>query len=101
MGAQVFMFTQSGETPKQAYERAVARAIERKGKDRYNGTISTTRGVQEFKWEPSDKYPTVESYADFLLEKKVVQKWGSAGCILINPDNKGMNLYLMFGWASC
>ena len=88
MGATSFMVTQSGETLQQAYRQAVENALYFNGHDDYNGTISTTSGVKEFKWTKSKEFPTVESYADHLIMNRSVEKWGSAGAILIKSENK-------------
>jgi hypothetical protein len=88
MGATSFMFTIDGDNVRQAYSNAVEDALHYHGHDNYNGTISTTRGVREFTWTKSKQFPTPQDYADHLMMNGTIQKWGSAGCILIKSEKK-------------
>ncbi len=49
MGAVSFMTGGYGATAQEAYNDAVAKATEERGTDPYNGTISTTDGISQFR----------------------------------------------------
>lgn len=102
MGAQPFMTEATGKNPDHAFSIAIEEATYWYGHGGYTGTIAEkdTFIVIDL---PED-YDAFR-YADKLIEdddKRISDKWGDAGCILIgkNKENPKLNDYLFFGWAS-
>lgn len=93
MGATTFMTRAKGNSAKEAFDAAVAKAKYQFGHGGYTGTIAEKRSYTEFT-VPKGADP--EKHAITLLDDpRVEDKWGDAGCIKCGPKE-----YLFFGWAS-
>jgi hypothetical protein len=86
MGATNFQTKERGKSMSDAYQRAVEDAINEYGNDSYNGTISTTRGVEDktqfFKSSKLSIQEFVNKYTDSCL------KWGAAWGVCIEEPQK-------------
>jgi hypothetical protein len=75
------------------YNEAVQEATLEYGRDAYNGTISTTRGITFF-------YPAFdneEKANEFVLERS--EKWGKMAAVLLEEEGKP-TYWFIGGWAA-
>jgi len=87
MGATTFWVTETGFTPKEAFKKAVEKARYEHGHGGYTGTIAEKDSFVMID-VPRGKNP--EEYARELLnsdEHEVADKWGPAGCILLEQTD--------------
>ncbi|MDI6814330.1 MAG: hypothetical protein QMD10_12490 [Desulfitobacteriaceae bacterium] len=86
MGATTFWVTETGFTPKEAFKKAVDKARYMYGHGGYTGTIAEKDSFVMIN-VPQGKNP--EKYAQELLnsEHEVADKWGPAGCILLEQTD--------------
>jgi len=96
MGANTFYTRSRGRTPEEAFRRAVDMARYRFGHDGYTGSIAEK---ESFVMVEVPRGAEPEEHAYTLLMARGVDKWGPAGCIVLEPE-KGEKEYLFFGWAS-
>lgn len=97
MGASQFVVVGKGKSAVAAFNSRVEKALYEYGHSGYTGTIAEKDRFVIIPC-PSDIDP--ETYAYQLLkdgDPRISDKWGPAGCIVINKENKE---YLFFGWAS-
>lgn len=83
MGAHDFgYYVKSDKSAREVYRNEVAQATFERGHDGYNGTISTTHGVQEFPGIPVTETEAARR-SEELIDECEVEKWGSAGAIAV------------------
>lgn len=88
MGATTFITYSPGEHMKTAYQEACSEATRCHGNDGYNGTISTTSGVQQEVTTSIMTRSGAELYAYLNSEKG--EKWGNALAIPV-ADNRSFS----------
>jgi len=96
MVATEFLITSHGNSPQEAFGRAVEEAQYESGHGGYTGTIAEKTRFKMIT-VPKEKNP-VEFSEDILYEDDghwVQNKWGPAACIKLSDDK-----YLFFGVAS-
>ena len=99
MGAENFHNVVIADTPRQAFELAVAQALYDHGHSGYSGSIAEKSSFVMIPVPPGKHH---EQYAEELIDQgdpRIDDKWGPAGCIHFKTDEKG-NHYYFFGWAS-
>lgn len=89
MGAHSFgYYVKSDKSAREVYSDESSQATFERGHDGYNGTISTTCGVQEFTGGPLTEAEAAKR-ADQLIDTRKVEKWGYAGALAIyEPEAK-------------
>ena len=92
MGACDFMTRASGDTPAEAFRKAVADAKHEHGHRGYTGTIAEKHSFRMVTPRPGE---TPYDCANRLLDADEFDKYGDAGCINVEDG-----VYLFFGWAS-
>lgn len=100
MGADTFGVTWRGKTPQLAFEAATADARYTHGHGGYSGTLAEKCEFVEIP-VPAGEDPT--RFAQRLIDEeddRVDDKWGPAGCVLVEESAEKGNLYYFFGWAS-
>lgn len=100
MGACDFFTRSSGDSPKDAFRKAVSDAKWESGHGGYTGTIAEKDSFVVI-LPPEGKDP--EEYADELMaagDPRVDDKWGPAGCIELPKKDDKEQEYLFFGTAS-
>jgi hypothetical protein len=100
MGADEFLVKQTAISAKRAFILAVEDARDEYGHRGYTGTIAEK---SSFRMIVPPNEEGSEEYANSLLELDdhwVCNKWGPAGCILLEEHEDGTNMYLFFGLAS-
>jgi hypothetical protein len=70
----------------EAYDIATGDAYAQYGSDSYNGSITTTRGVQLLRNAPLPR-KVAERFANSEENVRGLQKWGPAGAILVGTDD--------------
>jgi hypothetical protein len=102
MGACDFAVVARGKDAKDAFSRAVQDARYENGHGGYTGTIAEkhdfinvgTAITEDAAFKRSQELLDAD-------DKRISDKWGPAGCIVIDGSTKdGTTLYLFFGWAS-
>ncbi len=78
MGASLIELTSRGASIREAYDKAVEDAIYENGNDSYNGTISTTSGVDDHTSKYKSSGMSLSDYAEYLYENNKISKWGNA-----------------------
>ena len=74
------------------YKAAVEEALYESGHYPYNGTISTTRGIN-FLYDTFTDEGLAEDYA---LDRS--EKWGNMGCVTLKVGDK--EYWIISGWAA-
>lgn len=93
MGAHNFHITSRGESPEEAYEKAVDDAYYEYGHDPYNGTISTTF---DFKMVPRLPGESFDEWGHRVLDHPGINKRESCACVAGEEEN----LWHFAGWAA-
>lgn len=89
MGACTFQTSAYGKSIQEAYKNAVDDAVYEYGADTYNGTISTTRGVNDM---TADFKRSGKSLKDYINDKiDNFSKWGACGGICIEEPKGNTN----------
>ena len=109
MGAISFKVTAYGKDIADAYNRAVEEAEDYYGRDRYNGTISTTYGCREVrnvvsgeKWTKTKEKKAYEyAYKELDTMESRECKGIDLGKVSRNiSHHNGWHKFLFFGWAA-
>lgn len=89
MGAHSFgYYVKTQASAVEAYRSETEHATHEHGYDGYNGTISTTAGVQEFTGTPLTE-AEASRRAEALIDAHEVEKWGYAGALAVyEPEAK-------------
>jgi hypothetical protein len=100
MGACSFITTSYGKTAREAFDSATEQSRYESGHS-YSGEIGMKNGFKMFVFD-SKKHASVNQLIDDLIMNEVSDKWGPAGCIDLGSaeDEKGLNKYVFFGFAS-
>jgi len=97
MGALEFEIEATGDTPEEAFKRAVENALYWHGHCGYTGTIAEKDSFILIP-VPAEYENKKKEYARKLLDEddsRINDKWGDAGCIHLENS-----LYYFFGWVS-
>lgn len=101
MGAQSFIVTGYGTTPREAFDELVEQALYDYGHAGYTGTIAEKSSFVMIPKDDRDPYAKAQDLLD-ADDARVSDKWGPAGCIRVGPAERwpGKYEYVFFGWAS-
>lgn len=92
MGANSFITRGQGKTAKEAFRAAVDAARWEDGNGGYTGTIAEKSQFVQIT-VPAGVEPY--AFAKSLLDKRIDDKWGPAGCLANSPGE-----WIFVGWAA-
>ena len=95
MGAHSFLHKIVTSDPKGTYEHLVKEAYYYHGHDAYNGTISTTCGLDKFN-KQFETDADVDAWLDTDQPWDITEKWGPCNYVQYPESQK----IAFFGWAA-